>query len=157
MNKFIETVAEFHEAFEIENKAEPGIPKASPETRFSMSLNMTAMAKRAELLMECAEMFGSVSFLRLHLLQEELAELAEAMLEDDLVGCLDALCDLQYVLSGAVLSLGLQDVFDEAFAEVHRSNMSKLDEDGRPIKNEAGRVVKSSRYSKPILEPLLQK
>jgi len=64
--------------------------------------------------------------LRVNLLQEELDELKEALEQEDIVEVLDALCDIQYVLSGAVLSLGYRHVFNDAFEEVHRSNMSKL-------------------------------
>lgn len=63
--------------------------------------------------------------LRINLLQEELNELKEAVVEQDIVGIADALADLQYVLSGAVLEFGLADRFKELFDEVHRSNMSK--------------------------------
>ena len=64
--------------------------------------------------------------LRINLLQEELDELKEALANNDIVETLDALIDLQYVLDGAFLSFGLQNVKMEAFDEVHRSNMSKL-------------------------------
>ena len=63
--------------------------------------------------------------LRIKLLQEELDELKEAIAENDLVEVADALCDLQYVLSGAVLEFGLGEKFVELFNEVQRSNMSK--------------------------------
>ena len=63
--------------------------------------------------------------LRVNLLQEELNELKEAISNNDLTEVLDALCDLQYVLSGAVLEFGLKDIFDQSFDEVQRSNMSK--------------------------------
>lgn len=63
--------------------------------------------------------------LRIALLQEELNELKEAISQNDLVEVADALCDLQYVLSGAVLEFGLGDKFVELFNEVQRSNMSK--------------------------------
>lgn len=63
--------------------------------------------------------------LRINLLSEELQELAQALQQSDLVEAADALCDLQYVLSGAVHELGLGSVFAELFAEVHNSNMSK--------------------------------
>ncbi|MBI1222550.1 MAG: hypothetical protein GC180_08105 [Bacteroidetes bacterium] len=63
--------------------------------------------------------------LRVELLQEELNELKEAIAENDLVAIADALCDLQYVLSGAVLEFGLQHAFEALFNEVQRSNMSK--------------------------------
>ena len=63
--------------------------------------------------------------LRKSLLQEELAELCEAIDKKDIVGVADALCDLQYVLAGAVLEFGMKDAFPKMFAEVQRSNMSK--------------------------------
>ena len=63
--------------------------------------------------------------LRINLLQEELEELKAAIAMDDLVEAADALADLQYVLSGAILEFGLADRFAALFAEVHRSNMSK--------------------------------
>ena len=93
---------------------------------------------------------GKVNQLRINLLQEELDELKEALADGDLVEVLDALTDLQYVLDGAVLSFGLQGVKDAAFNEVHRSNMSKLGADGKPIYREGdGKVLKGPDYFKP--------
>ena len=90
--------------------------------------------------------------LRINLLQEELDELKEALAQDDILETLDALVDLQYVLDGAFLSFGLQDVKADAFNEVHRSNMSKLGEDGQPIRRESdGKILKGPRYFKPNL------
>lgn len=63
--------------------------------------------------------------LRVRLIQEELDELTEAMEKGDLVGVADALCDIQYVLAGAILETGFADKFKTLFEEVHRSNMSK--------------------------------
>ena len=63
--------------------------------------------------------------LRINLLQEELNELKEALADKDIVEVADALCDLQYVLSGAILEFGLGNLFSELFDEVQRSNMSK--------------------------------
>jgi predicted HAD superfamily Cof-like phosphohydrolase len=63
--------------------------------------------------------------LRIALIQEELNELKEGIDKKNLTEILDALCDLQYVVTGSVLEFGMKDIFDEAFAEVHRSNMSK--------------------------------
>ncbi|HPG08897.1 MAG TPA: nucleoside triphosphate pyrophosphohydrolase family protein [Saprospiraceae bacterium] len=63
--------------------------------------------------------------LRVNLLEEELRELKDAIDSQDLVGIADALCDLQYVLSGAVLEFGLGERFHRLFSEVQRSNMSK--------------------------------
>lgn len=67
--------------------------------------------------------------LRVNLLQEELDELKEAILENDIVAVADAFCDLQYVLSGAILEFGLANKFKALFEEVQRSNMSKVCED----------------------------
>jgi len=88
--------------------------------------------------------------LRINLLAEELDELKEALENNDMVETLDALIDLQYVLDGAFLSFGLQSVKQSAFDEVHRSNMSKLGEDGKPIRREGdGKVMKGPNYFKP--------
>ena len=88
--------------------------------------------------------------LRINLIAEELEELQEALKNNDIVETLDALIDLQYVLDGAFLSFGLHDVKEIAFAEVHRSNMSKLGEDGKPIRRESdGKVMKGPNYFVP--------
>lgn len=90
--------------------------------------------------------------LRINLLAEELDELKEALQNGDIVETLDALIDLQYVLDGAFLSFGLQDQKEKAFAEVHASNMSKLGEDGKPIRRESdSKVLKGPHYFKPDL------
>jgi predicted HAD superfamily Cof-like phosphohydrolase len=95
--------------------------------------------------------------LRINLLQEELDELKEALENDDLVEALDALIDLQYVLDGAFLSFGMQDVKMDAFNEVHRSNMSKLGEDGKPIRREGdGKVMKGPNYFKPDMTQFIK-
>src|SRR5690349_12745579 len=87
--------------------------------------------------------------LRINLIAEELEELKAALDNNDPLETLDALIDLQYVLDGAFLSLGLHDVKDAAFNEVHRSNMSKLGEDGKPIRRESdGKVMKGPNYFK---------
>lgn len=95
--------------------------------------------------------------LRINLLAEELDELKKALANNDPLEALDALIDLQYVLDGAFLSLGLHDVKDIAFNEVHRSNMSKLGEDGKPIRREEdGKVMKGPNYFKPDLAQFIK-
>ncbi len=95
--------------------------------------------------------------LRINLLQEELDELKEALANDDPQETLDALIDLQYVLDGAFLSFGMQAVKDLAFDEVHRSNMSKLGEDGKPIRREGdGKVMKGPNYFAPDLSKFVK-
>ncbi len=96
--------------------------------------------------------------LRINLLAEELDELKEALDQGDLVETLDALIDLQYVLDGAFLSFGMQDVKSDAFNEVHRSNMSKLGADGKPIRRESdGKVLKGPDYFKPDMAQFITK
>ncbi len=106
---------------------------------------------------------AQTKMLRINLLQEELDELKEALDNNDPVETLDALIDLQYVLDGAFLSFGLQGVKEAAFNEVHRSNMSKLGEDGKPIRRMSdGKVMKGPNYFKPdmaqfVKEPAVKK
>jgi predicted HAD superfamily Cof-like phosphohydrolase len=95
--------------------------------------------------------------LRINLLAEELDELKEALEAGDIVEVLDALTDLQYVLDGAYLSFGLHTVKDAAFEEVQRSNMSKLGEDGKPIRRESdGKILKGPNFFEPDLSQFVQ-
>lgn len=87
--------------------------------------------------------------LRIALLEEEVAELRTALEQGDIVEVLDALTDIQYVLDGSYLSFGLAHLKEAAFAEVQRSNMSKLDENGKPIYREDGKIMKGPNYSAP--------
>jgi len=94
--------------------------------------------------------------LRVNLLEEEVQELKDALAAGDMVEVLDALTDIQYVLDGAYLSFGLSHLKETAFAEVQRSNMSKLGEDGNPIRRESdGKVMKGPNYSAPDLKQFL--
>lgn len=97
MNKtdYVSKVKEFHELFDAPILDKPTIP--------SMERAM----------------------LRVNLIQEELNELKQAIEDGNLVECVDAFCDIQYVTSGALHEFGMANNFDEAFDEVHRSNMSK--------------------------------
>lgn len=95
------------------------------------------------------------TLLRLQLITEETSELIHAIAERNMVAVLDALTDLSYVVDGTWLAFGLQDVRHAAMEEVHDSNMTKLDHDGKPIFNDAGRVVKGPNYRKPDLEQIL--
>lgn len=89
---------------------------------------------------------------RYDLALEELEEYREACSKGDMTGILDALTDQLYILLGTFNTFGLSSVAESAFDEVHRSNMSKLDDNGKPIKNEFGKVTKSKNYSPPQLE-----
>ena len=87
--------------------------------------------------------------LRVDLIKEELDELTKAMDEKDLLEVADALTDILYVTYGAGHAFGIN--LDKCFDEVQSSNMSKLGEDGKPIYNEAGKVMKGPNYFKPDL------
>jgi predicted HAD superfamily Cof-like phosphohydrolase len=93
--------------------------------------------------------------LRVSLIQEELNEYRHAAEKHDLVEVADALSDLMYVVLGTYVSHGLQDLAEALFAEVHRSNMSKLDEEGWVIYRADGKVLKSDRWRPPDLGSIL--
>ena len=90
-----------------------------------------------------------INKLRLDLIKEELTELTEAMNNKDLLEVADALTDILYVTYGAGHAFGIN--LDKCFEEVQNSNMSKLDENGEPIYNEYGKVMKGPNYFKPNL------
>ena|ERR1035441_4849284 len=94
--------------------------------------------------------------LRVDLLKEETSELQCAIEARDPVAVLDALTDLQYVLDGAYLSLGFGLAKEEAFAEVHASNMSKLGVDGKPVRRSDGKILKGPNFRKPELQAIIQ-
>ena len=90
-----------------------------------------------------------INKLRLDLIKEELTELTEAMNNKDLLEVADALTDILYVTYGAGHAFGIN--LDKCFEEVQNSNMSKLDENAKPIYNEHGKVMKGPNYFKPDL------
>ncbi len=95
--------------------------------------------------------------LRYNLLKEENEEYLEACKKGDLVEIADALGDLLYITYGTILKHGLQHKIEEVFDEIHRSNMSKLDKDGKPIFREDGKVLKSELYFRPDIKKILEK
>ncbi|MDA9199534.1 nucleoside triphosphate pyrophosphohydrolase family protein [Candidatus Pelagibacter sp.] len=90
-----------------------------------------------------------INKLRIDLIKEELDELQEAMKNNDLLEVADALTDILYVTYGAGHAFGID--LDKCFEEVQNSNMSKLGENGKPIYNESGKVMKGPNYFKPDL------
>ena len=90
-----------------------------------------------------------INKLRIDLIKEELDELTEAMNSKDLLEVADALTDILYVTYGAGHAFGID--LDKCFDEVQNSNMSKLDDNGKPIYNDAGKVMKGPNYFKPDL------
>tara|TARA_B100000003_G_scaffold182664_1_gene175245 strand:+ start:44 stop:415 length:372 start_codon:yes stop_codon:yes gene_type:complete len=95
-----------------------------------------------------------INDLRYNLIKEELSELKEAMDNKNLLEVADALTDILYVTYGAGIAFGID--LDKCFDEVQNSNMSKLGEDGKPIYNEAGKVMKGPNYFKPDLSKFVK-
>lgn len=126
--EIIENVEDFHNAFGIENNFEP-------------TANLT---------------LDEVT-LRYNLMKEENEEYYEAAKNGDLVEIADALGDQLYILCGTLLKHGLKDKINEVFMEIQRSNMSKLDVNGKPIYREDGKVMKSDLYFKPNIKKVLEK
>lgn len=126
LKETLHAVEKFHDSFGIENNY-------SPTTELSV--------KEIEL--------------RHRLMQEENDEYLEAAKKGDLVEVADALGDQLYILCGTILKHGLQNKIEEIFSEIQRSNMSKLDDNGRPIYREDGKIMKSTNYFKPNIERVL--
>ena len=95
-----------------------------------------------------------INSLRISLINEELEELKKAISENNIVEVADALTDILYVAYGAGHAFGID--LDKCFKEVQDSNMSKLGEDGKPIYNEHGKVLKGPKYFKPDLSKFLK-
>jgi predicted HAD superfamily Cof-like phosphohydrolase len=127
MKRQIEHVAKFHDTFGIANEHAP----------------------TADIPMETI-------LLRYKLMREENEEYLEAAQAGNLVEVADALGDLLYILCGTILSHGLQHKIEEVFEEIQRSNLSKLDADGKPIYREDGKVLKSELYFRPNIKAILE-
>tara|TARA_Y100001970_G_C14036030_1_gene751155 strand:- start:266 stop:637 length:372 start_codon:yes stop_codon:yes gene_type:complete len=95
-----------------------------------------------------------INNLRINLINEELEELKKAIEDKNIIEVADALTDILYVAYGAGHAFGIN--LDKCFDEVQKSNMSKLGDDGKPIYNENGKVMKGPKYFKPDLSKFIQ-
>jgi predicted HAD superfamily Cof-like phosphohydrolase len=95
--------------------------------------------------------------LRYNLMKEENDEYLEAAQDGDLVGVADALGDQLYILCGTILAHGMQNLIEEVFDEIQRSNMSKLGSDGNPVYREDGKIMKGPNYTPPDLKKIVSK
>jgi predicted HAD superfamily Cof-like phosphohydrolase len=127
LHEKIKSVAEFHDVFKIGN------------------------AEEIKLIEERDYM------LRYNLIKEENEEYLDACKNNDIVEIADALGDQLYILFGTILKHGLQYKIEEVYDEIHRSNMSKLDENGLPIFREDGKILKSNNYFRPDIKKILDK
>jgi len=141
-----EQVAEFHRAFDLPYNRAPGMCALHHEERKEIDDVAKALARLAEFCHQRAAHYHSMPLLRLQLMVEELGEVADAIASGTVSELLKELNDMQYVVDGTYISYGLDKVKAESFAEVHASNMSKLGEDGKPVKSEGGRVMKGPNY-----------
>ena len=90
-------------------------------------------------------------------MEEENDEYLDACRDNDLTQIADALGDKMYILFGTIIAHGLQHKIEEIFDEIHRSNMSKLDDNGKPIYREDGKIMKSNNYFLPDISEILDK
>ena len=95
------------------------------------------------------------SVLRHKIMVEEVDEYLVAASQRDLVGIADALGDQLYILCGTILKHGMENIIEEVFDEIHKSNMSKLGADGEPILREDGKILKGPGYVPPDIESIL--
>ena len=104
-----------------------------------------------------ADLGEAKNLLRFNLMDEENKEYLEAARNNDLVEVADALGDMLYILCGTILEHGMQYKIEDVFNEIQRSNMSKLDANGKPIYREDGKVLKGPNYFKPDIDTILSK
>ncbi len=126
MKKRIAAVKEFHSAFGLGIKENP-----------------------------VADLGEAKNLLRFNLMKEENEEYLEAASNNDLTEVADALGDMLYILCGTIIEHGMQHKIEEVFDEIQASNMSKLDEDGKPVYREDGKVLKGPNYFKPDFSNIL--
>ena len=127
MKKQINHVAEFHDVFQIVNEQSPKV-----------------------------DVGAEVYMLRYNLMKEENEEYIAACRQGDLVEVADALGDQLYILCGTILKHGLQNKIEEVFDEIQRSNMSKLDSNGKPLFRDDGKILKGENYFKPNIKEILE-
>ena len=120
INKYTDQVINFHEAFEIEYSKKPNV-----------------------------EIKKNIIDLRFNLMDEENKEYKIAAENNDIVEVADALGDMLYILCGTIITHGMQNIIDDVFDEIQKSNMSKLDNEGKPIYRDDGKVLKGPNYFKP--------
>ena len=93
--------------------------------------------------------------LRFNLMAEENLEYLEACAAGDTIEIADAIGDMLYILLGTALEHGMQDYLKKIFSEIHRSNMSKMGEEGKAIRREDGKILKGSNYFKPNISKII--
>ena len=128
MNKQIKRVEEFHRIYKLGNSEKP-----------------------------IGKLENQKENLRFDLMKEENEEYLEAAKNGDIVEVADALGDMMYILCGTIIEHGMQHIIEEVFDEIHRSNLSKLDENGKPKYRQHGKVIKGPNYFPPDIKKIMKK
>ena len=128
MKKQIKSVEEFHKIYKLGNSEKP-----------------------------IGKLESNKEKLRFELMKGENEEYLEAAKNGDIVEVADALGDMMYILCGTIIEHGMQHIIEEVFDEIHRSNLSKLDENGNPIYREDGKVIKGPNYFPPDIKKIIEK
>lgn len=147
----LNNVLEFHELFECPIGNKPHIPESPHKLRLTQVKNH--LMDLRSYLREVSNEDGCC--MRGSLIIEEVAELFEGMAEGNTVKVLDALGDMDYIDKGTAIAFGLQDVYYEACARIHESNLTKL-VDGKPVKDASGKVTKGPNYKAVDLTDLVK-
>lgn len=126
MQNKLKSVAEFHKAFRLNVRQNP-----------------------------TTDLSDALITLRFKLMEEENSEYLQAARDKNLTEVADALGDMLYILCGTIIEHGLQHKIEEVFNEIHRRNMSKLDENGKPIYREDGKVMKGANYFSPDIQKII--
>lgn len=149
----VSLVQEFHEIFDCYIQDSPAIPPRTAPGIDALLETVRLLKKSRELL----RLHGKedVNCSRIALIVEEVAELATGYVENDLKAVLDAYLDIGYVVAGGVVNCGLQEVVVEGMDRVHESNLSKTNENGKAIYDDAGKVIKGPNYQKVDLSDLV--
>lgn len=150
----IEQVAQFNQAFGVPVAGK--VPEGNWQTREELRATAGMLKATAVVFHDIAKKRNCVLARTLHLMLEELGETLDAIHKNDREALLDGLLDLDYVNHGAALQFGFTpEQYQDGARRVHAANMSKLDNDGKPIKDESGRVLKGPNFKAPDLSDLV--
>lgn len=136
------------------------LPEQSPDARDRLDSLSKMLERTAYDLKTIGAATGNdVILLRFRLIIEELAEVAEALVNADPGQVLWEVTDLRYVVEGLAVTLGLDwdGMADVAFDRIHKANMSKLDDDGNPVREPGGKIIKGPNYKKADLSDLVER
>ncbi len=151
----LEALREFHEAMGLDAPRSFTYPPEDAKSRSSKAILSETLFGMADKLKDLGRIHDDdVILLRFRLIIEELGEVCEALLDGDPDKILWELTDLRYVVEGLVVTLGLDQPAGEAFRRIHAANMSKLDDDGNPVREPGGKIIKGPNYRKADLAGL---